>query len=252
MRKTKRAILVVDKDQANARALFAALVRAGHSVTDSFGAEQAAGILQERSFDVAIVDVLTSRHGDIDLLELLRKDWSQPKIIAMADFSSLAVQKRVVSRGAHHYVDKPVDMDTVVRLVESTGSEEAGKPMAGSADDRDSWPSQDARSFSGQVQGVDILEYLQFMMLTGKQTVVEVTSQSGCACRLFLRDGNVVHAQSNEARGEEAFYHCLGLKGGQFTNLPWVDPPEKTINKPGDFLLFEAARRRDETTVVDS
>jgi hypothetical protein len=51
-----------------------------------------------------------------------------------------------------------------------------------------------------------------------------------------------------DLEGEEALYRCLGFSGGSFSSLPWREPERVTINKPGELLLLEAARRRDEMT----
>jgi CheY-like chemotaxis protein len=219
----KKSVLVVDKDPFSSGALFEGLVRAGFTVTDSSRADFAAEILSKRSFDVAVVDALTSRVGDLDLIEELRKSWNDPLIIVTADFDSPAVQNALLKRGAHRFVKKPVDIQRLVEII-------SPPPV-----------------FSGQVAGVDILEYLQFMMLTGKNTIVVVEGQGTYVCRMYLNDGNIVHAVDDHGAGEEALYRCLKVGGGTFSNLPWEDPDTTTISKPGEFILIEAARKRDES-----
>ncbi len=83
-------------------------------------------------------------------------------------------------------------------------------------------------------------------MLTGRRAVVEVVSKSGIRGLLFMDSGSVRHAICEELTGEKAFYQCLTSSGGSFSNLPWEEPKQITIDKPGDFLLMEAARKRDE------
>jgi hypothetical protein len=38
----------------------------------------------------------------------------------------------------------------------------------------------------------------------------------------------------------------MGLSGGQFNLKPFIEPPARSINGPWEFLLMEAARKRDE------
>jgi hypothetical protein len=102
------------------------------------------------------------------------------------------------------------------------------------------------KNFVGHLEGFDVLEYLQLILLSGKQTVVEVHSPQGEVCRLFCRDGQIVHASMGQIQGETAFFECVCFQGGTITNLPWEIPAEESINKPGDYLLMEAARRKDE------
>jgi len=220
----KKTILVVDSDPANSRSLFAALVKAGHSVTDTPRPEYALEIVGHRSFDVVILDVMCSRVGDADLIALARESWTDPLIIAMADFETLAVKKGVMKRGADHFINKPVDVAALLSLIEQPAS----------------------TTFWGQVEGVDILEFLQFMLMTGKQTIVKIQSKGGTSCKLYIEGEGIVHAVSGALEGEEALYQCACSKGGTFTNLPWHDPVKKTISSSREFLLVEMARRRDE------
>jgi two-component system, chemotaxis family, protein-glutamate methylesterase/glutaminase len=102
------------------------------------------------------------------------------------------------------------------------------------------------KAFSGYVEGVDIIEYLQFILLTGRSVVIEVVPSNGLRGRIFVRNGNVIHATSRGLQGEHALYQCLTCRSGSFSNFPWREPGTITIEKPGEFVLMEAARLRDE------
>ena len=64
--------------------------------------------------------------------------------------------------------------------------------------------------------------------------------------KVFMRDGQIIHAQCAGRKGEEAFNHLLSLTGGEFDLLAFTAPPEQTISGSWEFLLMEAARQRDE------
>jgi|GEM_PF-5883742 len=100
--------------------------------------------------------------------------------------------------------------------------------------------------FSGMVQNIDILDYVQFLMMSGIRTILELRLRRGPRSRLFIDDGRILHAVSGELDGEEAFYRCLQSEGGIFTHIPWSEPGTRTIEASGEFLLLQAARRRDE------
>lgn len=53
-------------------------------------------------------------------------------------------------------------------------------------------------------------------------------------------------AQTRESTGSEAAYRALCLKAGFFSTLAWAEPKRTTIDMPGQLLLIEAARKRDE------
>ena len=59
-------------------------------------------------------------------------------------------------------------------------------------------------------------------------------------------------ACTEDQEGKDAFFECMSFRGGTFSTQPWQEPGQKTITDPGDFLLVEAARRRDETKAEDA
>lgn len=105
----------------------------------------------------------------------------------------------------------------------------------------------ESREFSGTVENVDILDFVQFMLLSGKKTLLNIESSEGDACELHLDDGRIVHAHQGDLEGREAFFECMNFPGSKFSTEPW-QPARQTIDEPGDFLLVEAARRRDDSS----
>ena len=102
-------------------------------------------------------------------------------------------------------------------------------------------------SFSGRIDGVDLLSYVQMILLSGTTTVLEIYSREGGLGTVYINEGRICHATSGSLQGEEALYHCLCFRGGSVLTKRWSEPEKITIDKPGDFLLVEAARLRDDT-----
>jgi len=88
------------------------------------------------------------------------------------------------------------------------------------------WKSE---TFSGSVDDIDLFDYLQLMLLSRKQVVVEIKSRLGESGLLYLDRGNVTHAASGALEGEAAFFHCLGFDGGTFASRVWRIPERRTI-----------------------
>ena len=65
------------------------------------------------------------------------------------------------------------------------------------------------RYYSGKVEGIDILDYIQWMLIDGRQTVLEVSHPNLMPTKLFVEHGKVLHATTPEMEGEEAFYGCV-------------------------------------------
>jgi len=93
---------------------------------------------------------------------------------------------------------------------------------------------------------IDVLDVVQMMLLSGQSLVLEVMSHEGRRGLLYISNGEICHAKCGGLEGEEALYWALGLRSGSFSTLAWVAPERTTIDRPGQMLLVEAARRRDE------
>lgn len=209
----KKSVLLVDPNSHESRAVFAALVRAGHSVTDTHRADYALDLLADRSFEVAIVDLVATAAGHDDLVQKLAGDWSNPLIIGIADFASLVAQKATVRRGMHHFMSKPVDIPRLVKIV---SQEEAVQN-----------PSK----------GADILGYVRCLMETGQNAVLEISDLHGHTCKIVVADSTVIHAEYGETEGEQAFRQALGFEGGVFAHMPWSEPPRITIHQFSERLF---------------
>jgi CheY-like chemotaxis protein len=217
-------ILLVDSDYAHNKHLATGLTKAGHHVLSARNGVHAHSILQYRGFDFLVMSAKESLADGVDLLARAKQMCPRPHLVVIGDGESTKESVSSLERGANLYLHKPVDAEHLAQYISRAGVQ---------------------RSFSGSVDAVDILEYVQFLMLSGRETVLEVVSNLGTRAVLFLEGGSVVHAACGTVCGEEAFHRCMEFKGGTFSHLAWNDPGTITINKPGDFLLMEAARRRD-------
>jgi predicted regulator of Ras-like GTPase activity (Roadblock/LC7/MglB family) len=87
--------------------------------------------------------------------------------------------------------------------------------------------------------------------------VVELARQSGAlSClivrngadeaKLFLKEGEVAHAEHGSQTGEEVIYELLAWEEGRFELQLGVESPEQTVNTPWSSLLLEGLHRVDE------
>ncbi len=101
-------------------------------------------------------------------------------------------------------------------------------------------------SYSGTVEGIDILDYIQWILLDGRRTILKISLPDRTSCKVYLKEGQILHAVNGGLEGEEALYSSMIFPSGKFVHLGWTEPDRKTIEKPGIQILLEAARRRDE------
>jgi predicted regulator of Ras-like GTPase activity (Roadblock/LC7/MglB family) len=99
--------------------------------------------------------------------------------------------------------------------------------------------------FEGEVAGMGLPDVLQLHALnrfTGCITV-RYLSERGL---VFLKDGEIVHAEAGGLAAEQAFYEILSWPGGSFVLQPNVLTTRPSIQKGLQFLLLEAHRLMDE------
>jgi hypothetical protein len=98
---------------------------------------------------------------------------------------------------------------------------------------------------SGSLSDVTLVELLQ-LMHWGRKTGVVTVFWRGNSGRIFVQEGQVVHAAFGSDHGEAAAYRLLSREGGSFT---WESGPAAcptTIETATQNLLLEAARLMDE------
>ncbi len=221
----KSLILLVDRDDSDSVSLCGELRKAGLAVIHTDNGTDALSLLELSKFHILLVNIRLARTDGVDLIEWARGRYPGLRIAALCDFESSAVKRAALGRGADLFLNKPVTADEISGLLHIR---------------------QEARAFSGELLGFDILECLQFMLLTGKTMILNVTSTEGVSGEIYLKDGQVWHAESGDIQGEPALYKCMSLEQGNFSCLPWREPETRTIFQAAECLLFEAARIRDE------
>jgi hypothetical protein len=104
---------------------------------------------------------------------------------------------------------------------------------------------QPEEGFRGVLRKVGLQDVLQMECLSRNSSVLEVKARRAQG-RIFIRDGQIVHATLGEQKGDAAFNEMLAFRGGEFVLKSFTEPPERTLDGSWEFLLMEAARQRDE------
>lgn len=99
--------------------------------------------------------------------------------------------------------------------------------------------------FEGTVNCVGLAEVIQIFCYSRSDLRLRVAVPAGSGT-IFIRSGEVIHAETDKHSGEEAVYEILGWDSGSFETLPFGTPPPTTIDKPIEHLMVESLRLRDE------
>jgi hypothetical protein len=104
-------------------------------------------------------------------------------------------------------------------------------------------------AFQGSLAELHLPDIIQLISVSGKTGVFHLTD-GALKGQIFLNDGKIVHAQLDDASGEEAVYALAIWSQGDFRFEPGISTEVRTISKSNTNLLMEAARRLDEWRVL--
>ncbi len=222
-----RHILLVDDDPDVSWNIGRFLTRSNFKVITCGDGREALQILQKQTFDALVTDIQIPEISGLGLLDWTRRNRPSMTVVIMTAFGSPMMHNISIKKGAIIYLEKPLDPTVLVDVL------------------RTSFKSD---SFTGNVSDIDLIDYIQLLLITRRNTVIQVCSTCGKKGEIYVKDGDILHATCGNIIGEKAFCECLSFTGGNFASLPWKTPETQTIDKRGEHLLMEAARLTDENT----
>ncbi len=99
----------------------------------------------------------------------------------------------------------------------------------------------------GRLKDMGLVDVIQVFNAERKTAAIHLGSDMGYG-RVYIENGNIVHAVYREFTGRDALYQLLGWKDGEFDVEPDAVPPERTIDGSAEQLLLEGLRRLDESS----
>jgi hypothetical protein len=104
-------------------------------------------------------------------------------------------------------------------------------------------------AFQGSLAELHLPDIIQLVSVSGKTGVFHLSDASHRG-DIWLHEGRIVHAETEDLSGEEAVYALAIWRSGEFRFEAAVAAPRQTIQKTNTNLLMEAARRLDEWRVL--
>jgi DNA-binding response OmpR family regulator len=114
-------ILVVDDSTTNIVLLEAIFYERGYKIETAYNAKEAYAIIEKRTPDLILLDLLMPQINGFDLFRELRKNKNTkdtPVIVVSAATDEDNVDK-MMKMGAVDFIKKPIDLDYLVDKVES-------------------------------------------------------------------------------------------------------------------------------------
>ncbi len=220
-------VLIVD-DEVNLRfAIERHLRKVGMETGSASTVRHAIDRLRNEAYDVVLCDLRMPGGNGTQLLQWLGSYSPSTMIIVVSAFVTPEFRKTYQPTGRLRILEKPVDLDVLVQMLEELGHR---------------------KGFYGNAIEVELFDYVQMIALSGRDKLVEVTTPEGKGL-IWFEHGDIVHVEYDQYRGEMAFYQLLGVNRGTFKEVFNREPPMRTVVRSSTHLLMEAARRADEGTL---
>jgi len=188
-------------------------------------AAEALEVLTQLPIELVITDVRMPGMSGLDLLLEIKESYAATKVIIMTAYGSSDIQDEANRRGCLRYIEKPFEISDLRQVILNTVEEKKG--------------------FDGKISEFQLSDLIQMNCL-GRLTNainVENNDQKGI---IYFEEGNIVHSEVDDLKGEDAFYEILSWQGGNFSLKKGIKAPEESIIKGWQSLLLEGLRRADE------
>ena len=222
-----RRIVLVDDEEALAWSLASRLVKArpGDRIETANDGETALARIQDSRVDLLIADIRMPGMSGIDLVLASRRLYPDLPVVLMTAFKSADITQ--LGTGPFTgFLEKPFEFDRLRELVEQA----LAPAVVG---------------FSGAISVQTLPDIVQLYVLSSATGVLSVR-HSGVIGQLFFAHGEILHAVTDGASGESAFYEIMMWSGGEFSMRMGVTAPVRTVTSSWQELLMESVRRVDE------
>lgn len=237
MTQNSRRVLFVDDDAQfleTIKGLMTAFSGGTWDVSTADSASNAFNVLQQQPVDLIVLDLQMGVMDGVQMLSLLNRGYPNVQKAVLTGLVNEKYRAACLGNGADLFLEKPVNEKGWGNLFTVLDELARFKPEEG---------------FRGVLRRVGLPDVLQMECLARSSSVLEI-SNGQITGQIFLEDGQIIHAQVGDDSGEAAFNRLMALSGGHFNLKPFTEPPTRTISGPWEFLLMEAARKRDEAADV--
>lgn len=198
--------------------------------TASSGA-RALAMLESEAYRLLITDLKMPKMDGLQLLSIVRRKFPELRTVVLTSVSDEQFRSRVYALGVDLYWHKPgteSEMKQFLECLESLLGRELEPGFRG-------------------VQSKSLVDLVQLECISQSSSVLRITNGPLTGC-IWVNSGELTDAETDGARGEDAFQKILRWKAGNFEFLPAEPNRPRTIFKGYNALLLETAQALDESS----
>jgi ActR/RegA family two-component response regulator len=196
-------------------------------------------LVSEYKIHFFILDINLPDGTGIDFLCDVRTCNPEARVMMMTASPVPEYEAQSKELGVLLFRQKPVDHKEVVKLVRSHYE------IQGHATAVQNTEGQ----FAVSLTCLSALDIIQLKCLSSATLILQVASPRGIG-RIYFDNGQIVHAETLDTRGEGAVEQILRWKGGRIKEMPVLSKPPRTITTGWQGLLLNIAQRLDETAPI--
>src|SRR4030095_810434 len=118
-RSGRRSVLVVDDEENFLTLLKWFLTERGFDIATTPSAEESLDLVQQRAFDIALLDIRLGAADGLALLKSLTERQPEMKVIIMTAYPTVSSIRQAFDKGASRYFTKPVDLQELSETIKS-------------------------------------------------------------------------------------------------------------------------------------
>ena len=191
-------------------------------------------LLDKYDFHLGVLDIQLPDGSGIDFLHDIQLKSPGACIAILTGVPLPQHRDQAEAFGVLHFMEKPADSRTLGSLVREEWEKCLGLKPAKAA------------GFSASLTQLTTLDIIQLKCLNRATTDLDFIGHHGEHGRIFFKDGEVFHAETDNQKGVEAFYEIVSWRGGQVVEALDAPEPARTVEGNWQGLLMEAAQWVDE------
>ena len=204
-------------------------------------------LLRTYEFQFFVVDIQLPDGCGVDFLPEIAERAPGVGVVIVTATPLPKYRQRASEFGVLYFMEKPVEVRQLAsRIAKSIHS--AAEPPDAKSD----------TSFTASLRNLSALDVIQLKCLARATVRLDFTRSDGAVGRIYLSDGEVVHAEvisptgNCSKEGSDAFNEALSWRGGTVVEEPRAQAPQVTIQGTWQSLILAACQTMDESSDTSS
>ncbi|MGK0361471.1 MAG: CheY-like chemotaxis protein, partial [Bradymonadia bacterium] len=215
------SILLVDDDFALVEALSRELEQLNHTAILTQTADEAIEVLGQMPIDVMVTDLRMRGRDGIELLRRCVEISPSTRTVLMSAYATATDYKQARALGAVEVLSKPFTPTEFAAAIRRAEDFKAG--------------------FQADIVGLSLVDLLKVFHHSGRS----VTLRVGRVGKVHLREGQIIHAETDTKVGADALLALLKVERGVLATGT-IEPVAQTLTMPFETLLLGTLAHIDE------